>query len=253
MNNYHLIRFLERTSGRISSVKARLHTALYPKQYFIFPRALLEHHEISFSQEGEDVILSRLFDDKKDPGFYVDVGAHHPQRFSNTYRFYLRGWWGINIDPFPGCMKVFNELRPRDINLEFAISDNDSELTYYEFNESALNTFSESLAQERDGLRSYRLLKRTQIKTRRLSTVLGENINNEQRIDFLSVDAEGLDLNVLRSNNWDRYRPVVVLAEALQAKTLADAADDAVVTYMSDQGYQLISKAVKTLIFWDTR
>jgi len=70
----------------------------------------------SYSQEGEDMILRRLFE-KQLTGFYVDVGAHHPKRFSNTYFFYKQGWHGINIDAMPGSMKLFEKIRPRDILL----------------------------------------------------------------------------------------------------------------------------------------
>ena len=76
----------------------------------------------SYSQEGEDIILARIFG-KQQNGFYVDVGAHHPYRFSNTYFFYKRGWKGINIDAMPGSMKIFNKYRPRDKNIEAGISD----------------------------------------------------------------------------------------------------------------------------------
>ena len=87
----------------------------------------------SYSQEGEDMILQRLFEKQK-TGFYVDVGAHHPRRFSNTYFFYKKGWCGINIDAMPNSMKRFNRSRPRDINIEKAISENEKILKYYGFN-----------------------------------------------------------------------------------------------------------------------
>lgn len=74
-----------------------------------------------YSQEGEDLLLSRILGDKKD-GFYVDVGAHHPFRFSNTYLLYKQGWRGINIDAMPGSMKLFNRFRPRDINIECGVA-----------------------------------------------------------------------------------------------------------------------------------
>jgi len=77
---------------------------------------------ISYSQEGEDLILERFFEGMN-TGFYVDVGAFHPKRFSNTYIFYKKGWHGINIDARPGSMKLFNFVRPRDINLEIPISN----------------------------------------------------------------------------------------------------------------------------------
>src|ERR1041385_1053171 len=92
----------------------------------------------SYSQEGEDMILKRIFDEKKN-GFYVDVGAYHPKRFSNTYYFYKKGWRGINIDAMPGSRKAFRRQRPRDINVESPISDKHETLTYYAFDEPAIN------------------------------------------------------------------------------------------------------------------
>ena len=105
----------------------------------------LAFSNLSYSQEGEDLILNRFFNNKEN-GFYVDVGAHHPRRFSNTYSFYKKGWRGINIDALPGSMVAFNKERPNDINLEIGISKKESELLYYMFNEPALNTFSETEA-----------------------------------------------------------------------------------------------------------
>lgn len=79
-------------------------------------------HIKSYSQEGEDMILHRIFE-RQCKGFYVDIGAHHPFRFSNTYLFYKRGWSGINIDAMPGSMNIFNKFRNRDINLEYGIGN----------------------------------------------------------------------------------------------------------------------------------
>ena len=84
------------------------------------------------------MILNRFFERKRN-GFYVDVGAHHPKRFSNTYTFYKKGWRGVNIDAMPGSMEKFKKIRPRDINLEFAISNKNGTLVYHMFNEPALN------------------------------------------------------------------------------------------------------------------
>ena len=102
-------------------------------------------------QEGEDVLLARFFDYKKE-GFYVDVGAHHPKRFSNTFFLYKLGWRGINIEPNHDVKKIFDEIRSGDINVEMAIANNESEKTFYMFQETALNTFSQSLAEQMNGL-----------------------------------------------------------------------------------------------------
>jgi hypothetical protein len=110
----------------------------------------------SYSQEGEDAILYRLFENLQN-GFFVDIGAHHPFRFSNTYKFYKLGWRGINIDAMPGSMEAFKAARPNDINLEIPVSDKEEDLPFFTFNDHALNTFSEELAKERDGKDIYKI------------------------------------------------------------------------------------------------
>ena len=103
-----------------------------------------------YSQAGEDMLLSLYYEGKKHKGFYVDVGAHHPYRFSNTAYFYKRGWRGINIEPTPSLFKAFPRRRRRDINLNVGIG-NGEKLTFYVFNEGALNTFDPEIARSRDG------------------------------------------------------------------------------------------------------
>lgn len=171
---------------------------------------------ISYAQEGEDMVLQRLFERKK-KGFYIDVGAHHPTRFSNTYHFYQNGWYGINIDAMPGSMKLFDIMRPRDTNLEIPISEVRQKLTYYAFNEPALNTFSEEEMKLKDGQNGYFVTEKLSLQTERLTDVLDKYLPYGQSIDFLSIDVEGLDFQVLQSNDWQKYMPVVVLVESLRA------------------------------------
>lgn len=199
----------------------------------------------SYSQEGEDMILRRLFEDQQ-TGFYVDVGAHHPKRFSNTYFFYKKGWSGINIDAMPDSMKPFNKIRPRDINIEKPVSEKKQILTYYAFNEPALNTFSKDLADEY--VKSAHFIKFTKdIETTTLSEILEENIKNQQ-VDFLSIDVEGLDLNVLKSNNFQKYKPKVILIEIL-GSSLKDIEENEISKYLKQFDYSIYAKAVNTVIF----
>ncbi|WP_330205437.1 FkbM family methyltransferase [Cyanobacterium sp. Dongsha4] len=208
---------------------------------------------MAYSQEGEDLVLARFFKRQKD-GFFVDVGAHHPQRFSNTYIFYLRGWKGINIDPLPNSMQKFNELRPNDINLELAISNNDQRLVYYQFNEPALNGFSPEISKERDGLRGqYKIISQTEIQTYKLSEILDQYLPSDQSIDFLSIDVEGLDLEVLKSNNWEKYRPKLILAEDLSRLSLKQLQHSKLVSFLDQLGYEIYAKTVNTLFFLDTK
>lgn len=200
----------------------------------------------SYSQEGEDIILRRLFENQQ-TGFYVDVGAHHPIRFSNTYFFYKRGWRGINIDAMPGSMKLFKKIRPRDINLEIAISDKKDIMNYYIFNEPALNTFSEELAKKRNR-GNYKILEVKKIECSTLSDILNQYLPFNQEIDFLSIDVEGMDFAVLKSIDLFKYKPKVILIEILDSN-LEDILNHEITKYLKNYNYVVFAKTFNTVIF----
>ena len=201
----------------------------------------------SYSQEGEDMILQRIFAGKE-RGFYVDVGAHHPRRFSNTYLFYRRGWWGINVEPNPAGVRALQSDRGRDINLQLGVSDCPGSLEYYFFDEPALNTFDGELAQWRLANTSYRIVRTSDIPVERLDRILGAHVPPGMGIDFLTIDVEGLDFAVLKSNDWSAFRPKCVLVEALQT-SLEDVIKGEIFQFMKEHGYELFAKTYNTLIF----
>ena len=201
----------------------------------------------SYSQEGEDMIFRRLFE-KQRKGFYVDVGAHHPKRFSNTFFFYKNGWRGINIDAMPNSMSLFNKIRPRDINLEIPVSDKKQKLKYYMFNESALNGFSKELAEKRADKNGYKIISIKDIETSTLEEILEKHLLYGQEIDFMSIDVEGLDLQVLKSNNWKRFRPKFVLVEIL-GSSINDIANSKEYKYLAGFEYEIFAMTVNTVIF----
>ena len=200
-----------------------------------------------YSQEGEDMILRRIFD-KKNDGFYVDVGAHHPLRFSNTYLLYKRGWRGINIDAMPGSMKIFRWIRPLDINIESGVALVDAQFSYFEFKEKALNTFNDSLANQYISGGS-ELTSRVQLRARPLSDLLSEYLPKGKHIDLLTVDVEGLDLDVLRSNNWKCFRPSVLITEEL--RSLSGETDNSVREFLTTVGYQQFARTYNSVFYLD--
>lgn len=201
---------------------------------------------VSYSQEGEDLVLGRIFEFQK-KGFFVDVGALHPKRFSNTYRFYRLGWRGINIDAMPGSMALFREIRPEDINLEVPVSDKEEALDFYVFNEHALNTFSKEMAEERSQKEIYNIERVVKVQTRTLAGILDQQLPKGTSIDFLTIDAEGLDFQVLKSNNWEKYHPKVVLIESeLDVKGMIGSEMD---LYLEALDYELYAKTVKTYFY----
>jgi FkbM family methyltransferase len=205
----------------------------------------------SYSQEGEDMILKRLFANKKN-GFYVDVGAHHSRRFSNTYIFYKSGWRGINIDPNPNSIHSFESDRKYDINLQCGVSENAELLTYYSFDEAALNTFDGELVKWRLANTPYKIVDKSIIGVERLDTILKKYLPSGVHIDFLSIDVEGLDFAVLKSNNWDLFRPKCVLLESL-ANTLEEVMCSDIFQFMKINKYELFAKTYNTLIFCEEK
>jgi len=207
-----------------------------------------EYSRESYSQEGEDMILRRIFDGKR-KGFYVDIGAHHPKRFSNTYYFYRQGWLGINIDAAPGSMRAFNKDRPADINIEAPISREKQTLTFYMFDEPALNGFSKRLSEQRSTSgQACKIIRAIDLETFTLSEILAKHLPNGQLIDFMSIDVEGLDYDVLLSNDWNRFRPKIILVEILNG-SLEDLRNHEITKLLNSQGYVLTCKTVRTVFF----
>ncbi len=214
--------------------------------YKIKQTLLSSYYNKSYSQEGEDMVLHRMLGNVKN-GFYIDIGAHHPYRFSNTYFFYKKGWKGINIDAMPGSMKAFENKRNRDINLEIAVAAKPEELTFYIFEEPAINSFDIELSENRIK-NGNKLLSKKVIKTQTLEQILDNHLPTNQVIDFISIDVEGFDLMILQSNNWSKYSPKIVAVECL-GFDLISIQNDAVYKFLTDRDYQLIAKTVNTCFF----
>jgi FkbM family methyltransferase len=202
---------------------------------------------LSYSQEGEDILLTRKLLNMGQPGFFIDVGAHHPIRFSNTYLLYRQGWRGINIDATPGSMKIFEHLRPDDINLEYAVSDKQKPLTFYLFAEPALNTCNEDVVREWIAA-GWEPLESKEVMPRTLAEILDEHLpSGHTRIDLMNIDVEGEEMAVLLSNNWDKYQPEWIILEIRNTpvKKLFETRE---LRFLDTLGYELISRLKQSLI-----
>lgn len=223
-------------SGRLRSIAVRAASKLFD----VYARK-------SYSQEGEDLVLGRMFPGIT-RGFYVDVGAHHPRRFSNTYAFYKKGWSGINIEPNPDVVSLFKLERARDRNLQLGVSDAADILRYYVFDEPALNTFDRSLMQWRIANTPYKVVKTIEIAVEPLADILRRELPPRQSIDFMSIDVEGKDFAVLQSNDWAAFRPKCILVEAMATSVEADLGSE-LCSFMKERNYILFCKTFNTLFF----
>jgi len=212
-----------------------------PTNYFEYSK--------SYSQDGEDMILKAIYEQKKGyKGFFVDVGAHHPIRYSNTAYFYKRGWKGINIEPTPSAIAAFKTFRKRDINLNIGIGQEQSRLKFYCFNEPALNSFSEEISKRIDRESDkYKIVKEVEVKVLPLSDVFDRHLPKNTLIDFLSIDVEGLDFQVLLSNNWEMYKPNVILIE--ENVDVDNLRDSPIYVFLKEKGYNFFAKTLRTCIY----
>lgn len=176
-------------------------------------RILGEFPKLSYSRSGEDLLLDDIFRHKS-AGLYVDVGAFHPVDYSNTFKFYLKGWRGINIDANREVMDLFRTMRSKDINMNLAVGPVPGMQDYYmnEFDPS-MNTVSKAFAKETSTQFGFDITQTRSIRTERLEKIISDSGIDKTAIDFLSVDVEGYDLEVLQSNDWQQIRPQIVLVE----------------------------------------
>lgn len=172
-------------------------------------RPYLRNLNASFSQYGEDRVFEVLLQPGSS-GTYVDVGAHHPYDGSNTYGLYLKGWRGLTVDPNPAFAADYARWRPGDTHLVEGVAAEPCELTYHAYANSLYNTLSDA--------RAAHLADRGMVATRRrvsarpLSAIVAEHLPGRQ-IDLLSVDCEGLDLEVIRSLDLAVHRPTAIIME----------------------------------------
>jgi FkbM family methyltransferase len=172
----------------------------------------VHHVLLSYSQFHEDLLIDLLMNRKKD-GVYVDIGTNDPFINNNTQRFYLRGWRGINIEPGLAAYKKIANNRVFDINLNIAVSEESGKLTFYQIgNDSSLSTLDYGTAVRMAEACKLELTSFT-VAAMPVSKILDTYLAN-RHIDFMSVDASGCDLAVLKSNDWDKYRPSLVMVNS---------------------------------------
>lgn len=200
----------------------------------------------SFAQSGEDIIADVELAKKK-KGVYIDVGAFHPKQFSNTYLFYKRGWSGVCIEPRPEAKAQFERVRPRDKFVGMGVAEKKDVLEYFEFSDKATNTFSAKQAEINIKEAGRKMVRKTNVAVMPLRDILASSGMEGVEIDLMSVDVEGMDLEVLKSNDWKKFRPKLIICEELEFDFLKPK-ESPVVKYLLDLGYELRAKTTYSLV-----
>jgi FkbM family methyltransferase len=210
-------------------------------------RALAEAaRSISFSQYSEDTLVYGLI--PKRGGFYIDVGAYHPWRNSNTYKLYLRGWSGLTIEPNPDIAPLFRSVRPRDTHLTMGVAAEAGELEYFRFEEPKLNSFRRE-QQDWMGKAPTSTIK---VECRPIRDIV-ERYAQGRAIDLISIDCEGLDLPALESIDWERSRPCVIIVEDFEQFMLNNEGGraSAIKSFLAARQYALVSQGAFSFIYVD--
>ena len=212
-----------------------LHNIYLKNKYFISRK--------SYAMDGEDTAIS-VFNKKKDKGFYVDIGAHHPIQRNNTHLLFKKGWEGINIDVNQLSIELFNFLRPNDLNLQIAVSDENGEISlFYQKKFSQLNTTDKEIAKEN----FQGNFQEKKVKCQTIQNILDNSKFKNKKIDFLNIDVEGAELKVLKTLNFAIYNPSLICIEILGYREMNSQQRE--IEIKKDQIYQFLEKKGYTKVW----
>lgn len=194
----------------------------------------------TFSQQGEDIFINEYFkNDKK--GLYVDIGCYHPFVYSNTFLLYQKKWTGINIDLNQASIDLFNIARPNDINICAAISNENKYVDlYFHHKFSAINTINEKFNSyaKKNISKDKRDFKKIKAHT---FNSLCEKYVGQKNIDFLNIDVEGSDSEVLEGFDLKKFKPKLICVEIHDTGEL-QANTNKCLKILNNNGYYFIKK-----------
>jgi FkbM family methyltransferase len=194
---------------------------------------LMKNTKQFYSQTGEDINMAFYLD--KPNGFFVDIGCNQPVEFSNTFDLYKRGWTGLNVDANPDLIKKYT-IRPNDISVCEAVSDEPKEMIFHEFDQPGVSTLDESVLEE--WKKNWKYKGSRKVITKTLTQIFKEHSIKNQ-IDFMSVDVEGYDFQALITLDFKQYQPKYILVE-MHKIDFNNYKSDKIVDFLDKNGYDLI-------------
>ncbi len=199
------------------------------------------------SQFGEENILINLFK-KNFKGFYLDIGCFHPTKFNNTNKMYNSGWSGINIDLNPLTIELFNFARPKDINICAPLSNHSKPKKIYIHHDlSSQNTLSLNHVKWMKKNFGINKLDKKIVKTQKLKKILDKY--KIKKIDFLNIDIEGHEYEVISSINLKKYKIKVICIEVIEDNKIQKSNKKRIFSYLKKNGYKKVLKIKENYIF----
>ncbi|MBE2179404.1 MAG: FkbM family methyltransferase [Chthoniobacterales bacterium] len=202
----------------------------------------------SFGQSGEDAWLVRQLADSNIPwaasGFYIDIGANHPVVLSSTYLLYRHGWRGLTVEPIPSLCALHRRMRPRDICLNAGVGARAEERAFWETAPDVFSSFSREAPLEAEANGWCRVLRESRVRVVTPDDIL-HHVPEGIAVNHLSIDTEGLDVEILANWPWERSRPDLISCEASATRDHRSEAN----RLLTAAGYQPVKEFAVTA-FW---
>jgi FkbM family methyltransferase len=229
-------RIFRSISARTTAVSARIVRRVVGLIHNWIPST---NSNASFSQCGEDIIVDFIFKQMQiiKPS-YLDIGANHPFIFNNTYFFYRLGCKGVSVEPHPTLHELLLRKRPKETQLKVGVSKGGVDtLPFFVMSNLTLSTFSEIDACRYSESGVYWIKEILNIDVIPISEIF-EKYFNGHAPDFISIDVEGIDIDIIKSIDFIRYRPVVICVETLIFSDNRDAGKvPGISEFLSERGY----------------
>ncbi len=215
--------------------------------YFQFLKAKFKPR-LAYSHWGIDLIITKLLN-SKNKGIYIDVGCHHPFLNNHSYLLYKSGWEGINIDIDYNSIDMFNFFRKSDVNIQTAVTDHKGEVDlFFYHNRAAKNTISKEFGSDAK--------EQKKINSDTLNNIIENSKFKNSKIDFVSIDVEGNEMNVLNGFNLKKYKPKLILLEFMlpnkkefYEKDINEITNSEIYKFLIKNEYKLINWNHDDLLF----
>lgn len=204
---------------------------------------------ISFSQEGEDILVRRILKEKfyqyENP-LYLDIGSYHPIKYSNTYLMYVYGWRGLHVEANREAASKIESSRVGDKVISALLTEKNEVRKYYMFLEGAYNTLDEERAKFIVDNKISEIKEVRELNSLTIDTILDDSfwIGREQDLKFVNIDIEGEELNIIRDFDFERFKPEILCIEELSSEIGGIICD-----ILNDKGYAKFSKLSNSTIY----
>lgn len=208
---------------------------------------------ISYSQTGEDLIVEFIFNSLGIKEIsYLDIGSNHPINYNNTYLFYIKGFHGVSVEPDPKLSFKYKKSRPRDTCLNFGVGPSSLPFSiFYQMENANLSTFSKNEAENTQKSGEGKIIGTLKIPLKDINSVIIENF--KMTPNFISLDVEGLDKEIMKTFDFNSFRPEVFCIETITFSPTIGGGEKITEIFeiMKENGYEVFADTYINTIFVD--